>query len=112
MNFLQETIEDIKRWGHNFEDIIFIGSRESGHSCTWDEFCSLADFEYDDGYGRQEIARDLEIIFSDWSILHRSEYDGSECWAYFKNRPIPTTTKPIRYFKGDCSEVSLGELND
>lgn len=38
INFLEETEWDIKSVNKKPEDIIFIGSLESGHSCTWNEF--------------------------------------------------------------------------
>lgn len=51
MNLLKETLEDIKHSGHEIADIVFIGSQNSGYSCTWLEFEKLADQEYDDGFG-------------------------------------------------------------
>ena len=35
MNLLEETQEAIIDSGHTVKDIIFIGSKVSGHSCTW-----------------------------------------------------------------------------
>lgn len=96
MNLLKETIDDIKQSGHTPEDIVFIGSIESGHACTWDEFQILADVEYDSGFGSQNIAHDLVIVFSDNSKMWRHEYDGSENWSYSSPVTIPTDTKPIR----------------
>ncbi|MEK9355154.1 hypothetical protein V9756_23375, partial [Escherichia coli] len=76
--FLKETEEAIADSGHVPEDIIFIGSRTTGHSCTWDEFQTIADFEYDSGYGGQEVVSDIEIVFNVGQSMHRGEYDGSE----------------------------------
>ena len=42
----------------------------------------VLDFEYDNGYGYQEI--DGIVLFSDNSWLERWEYDGSEGWEYKK----------------------------
>lgn len=94
-NFLQETIADIERSGHAPEDIIFIGSRESGHSCTWDEFRTLADFDYDSGFGAQKVASDLIIAFKDGATMWRYEYDGSEQWQFSEQFRMPTNTRPI-----------------
>lgn len=115
MNLLTETLEDIKRSGHEVCDIIFIGSVESGHSCTWDEFAVMADREYDDGYGAQEVAMDLIIAFSDKTTMWRHEYDGSECWEYSKPFVMPIEQKPIKHlFVDDIDRVgwcNLSELN-
>lgn len=81
-NLLSETERAIADTPNTPEDIIFIGSQTSGHYCTWEQFCVLADVEYDSGYGGQEVARDLIIVFKDGTYLYRSEYDGSEWWDY------------------------------
>jgi hypothetical protein len=96
MNLLKETISELKKSGHSPTDIVFIGSEESGHTCTWEEFQVLADQEYDSGYGGQEVAMDLIIVFSDGSKMWRDEYDGSESWAWKRPFKAPETTKPIR----------------
>lgn len=68
-NFLEETKTDIEKSGHQTSDIVFIGSEKSGHQCSWDEFCLLANREYDSGYGGQEVSSDLIIVFSDGSSM-------------------------------------------
>lgn len=95
MNLLKETKETIAASGHTEADIVFIGSEESGHECTWDEFCLLADVEYDDGFGAQEVAEDLIIVFSDGQKLWRDEYDGSEGWMYSTQFKRPEKALPI-----------------
>lgn len=40
MNLLEETTLEIKLSGHKPEDIVFIGSEVSDHSCSWEEFTS------------------------------------------------------------------------
>ena len=50
-NLLKETKEAIRASGHRIGDIVFIGSEDSGHECSWGEFEFLADKEYDSGYG-------------------------------------------------------------
>jgi hypothetical protein len=97
MNLLKETLADIIHSGHEPKDIIFIGSQESGHSCTWEEFQTLADFDYDAGYGSQNVATDLIVVFKDGSFMRRYEYGGSEEWDYFTPFKMPEETKPIRY---------------
>jgi hypothetical protein len=109
MNFLTETIEDIEASGHSPEDIIFIGSQQSGHSCTWEEFQQLADFEYDSDFGAAYIAGDLTIVFSDGSDMHRGEYDGSEWWEYSKPFTRPEVELPIRTLYTGALWPSLAE---
>jgi len=94
-NLLNETISFLKHVGKRFEDIKFIGSLGSGHSCTWIEFTQLADIEYDNGFGAQEIASDLVIVFEDGTRLYRHEYDGSEGWGYKAIAVIPRDQQPI-----------------
>lgn len=115
LNFLEETIEAIERSHHSIEDIVHIGSRRTGHSCTWDEFTKLADRTYDDGFGGQEVARDLTITFRDNGILFRWEYDGAEWWKYIHEYPMKQNLLileqrwPITKIIGDGD--SLREMN-
>lgn len=95
MNLLKETKEAISESGHNPSQIVFIGSEQSGHSCSWDEFVRLANVEYDDGYGAAEVAKDLIIVFRDGSKLWRREYDGSEWWAFSTPFRKPKRKKKI-----------------
>jgi hypothetical protein len=51
------------------------------------------DFEYDEGYGGQEL---FGIVwFNDGSWLERWEYDGSEGWAYKTTPKIPDNLNQI-----------------
>ena len=114
MNLLKETREDIAASGHNLDDIIFIGGEHSGYSCTWEEFEKLADFEYDDGFGAQEVATDLIIAFKDGSKMWREEYDGSEHWSYSRPFRMPTSTHPIQSLHVRQHKIgwcSLAEIN-
>lgn len=81
-NFLEETKEEINKSQQLIQDIIFIGSVETGHSCTWQEFKKLADFDYSSCFGAHYIPIDLCIVFKDKSKLIRSEYAGSEWWEF------------------------------
>jgi hypothetical protein len=108
---ITETKEAIKRSGHKIADIIFIGSEVSGHSCTWKEFEQLANFDYDSGFGSQEVATDLIIVFSDGAKMWRDEYDGSEGWAYSSPFKMPTKFKPITTLCNGDSWASIEEMN-
>ena len=113
MNLLKETQDYIQLIGKQPSDIIFIGSQSSGHSCTWDEFIKLSDVEYDDGYGGQEVACDLIIVFAGGEFISRHEYDGSECWSHTALFKMPIVKKPIQILvSGDNYWASLEELNE
>jgi len=114
VNLLNETKNAIEESGHTPADIIFIGSKESGHCCTWDQFQTLADVEYYNGFGSQKVAEDLIIAFSDGSTLWRKEYDGSECWEFSQPFQMPPETKPISRLVVPTDRTgweSLAEIN-
>ena len=96
-NLLRETKAVIKRSGHTPDDIVFIGSKESGHACTWGEFCQIADQEYKSGLGTAQVARDLIIVFSDGHQMWRGEYDGAEWWNNSEPFIRPKKTKTIKH---------------
>ena len=53
----------------------------------FDEYLDVLDFEYDDGYGGQNLFGDIWYEDGTWS--ERYEYDGSEQWDYKKCPEIP-----------------------
>ena len=114
INFLEETKSKIEEAGCSTDDIIFIGSEKSGHSCTWDEFCAFANVAYDNSYGRVEVATDLTIVFKNKTRLVREEYDGSEWWEIIKPFKMPKATYKIdnlfRAFAKRTYEETLAEL--
>lgn len=115
MNLLTETAAHMERAGQSPADVVFIGSTKSGHSCTWEDFARLADVEYHDGFGGQEVATDLIIVFRDGSWMERGEYDGSEWWEFREPFTVPAEAKPIlRLVRGedDCGWSSLAEMNE
>jgi len=50
-------------------------------------FLFKLNFEYDNGYGRQELFGNIWYKNGDWS--ERFEYDGSECWHHKSLPNIP-----------------------
>ncbi len=82
MNLLKETLQMLSDIKKRESDIEFIGSGDGQYSCDFEDFCKLANVEYDEGYGGNEVASDLVIVFTDNSWLSRGEYDGSEWWDY------------------------------
>ena len=112
MNLLQETIEAVAESGHTPDQIVFIGSRVTGHSCTWDEFVVLADREYESGFGSQKVAEDLLVLFSDGQTMWRHEYDGSEQWMFSEPFEPPVERKPIRSLFVVANQVGWKALSE
>ena len=57
-----------------------------------DQFLQSIDFEYDRGYGGQNLFG--YIWYSDGTWSDRSEYDGSERWQHQKCPPVPVECTP------------------
>lgn len=77
-NFLKETTSIMIDYNLNPIDIVYIGDGE--YSCTWEEFQTISDIEYNSGYGGAEINGYLMIVFNNGVEMRRGEYDGSEWW--------------------------------
>jgi len=56
----------------------------------YEEFLQKLDFEYDAGYGGQEL-HGLVWLMKENTWLERGEYDGSEWWDYKECPPVPKT---------------------
>lgn len=61
--------------------------KEGYSQADLDEFISKLDFEYDAGYGSQELFG--MVWFNDGYWMDRYEYDGSESWDWHKYPTIP-----------------------
>lgn len=95
-NLLKETLEILKAYDKTPSDVLWVGTlppewkkdkkRAIG---SWDDFATLADFNYDSGYGSNEVQSDLFVVGDGW-WLERGEYDGSEWWE-FKTLPTRAT---------------------
>jgi len=83
VNLLKETIDDLKEHGKSLEDIQWVGDRKL--IIPTEQFLKLADVEYDDGNGDNEIYRELLVVGSDW-WLERQAY-GNDSWWEFKQLP-------------------------
>lgn len=114
MNFLTETKRAIKGSGHKPDDIMFIGSLDGEYRISWDKFKDIAAFDYDNGFGGQEIASDLIIYFKDHTYITRGEYDGSEWWQYniILQYNEDDEYKDFNYLKGDYNWSTVEELNN
>lgn len=59
----------------------------------WQQFISDIDFEYDSGYGGQELFGTIWYVDGTWSS--RGEYDGSEWWEHHQCPGIPNELNRI-----------------
>jgi len=83
MNLLSETLLIIKEHNKKESEILWVGTRQE--FTDWETFKKYADFDYNEGFGAEEINGSLLIVANDW-WLERHEYDGSEWWE-FKTLP-------------------------
>lgn len=88
---LSETIDKLKRYGQEVSDVCYVivvaddrvFNADRLAWISWEQFSSVADFEYDKGHGNVEIQLELTVVGEDW-WLERREYDGAEWWVYQK----------------------------
>ena len=83
-NFKNETLQVLESKNKKQKDILF--ATDGKNYIDKDEFFELADFNYDDGFGGNEIFMGLKLVGKDF-WLERHEYDGSEWWEY---KTMPT----------------------
>ena len=69
-------------WDDEYDKIVNLKKNYSSED--YEKFLESLNFEYDSGYGSQELHG--FVWFSDGSWMERSEYDGSEWWVH-KSRP-------------------------
>jgi len=110
-NLLSETKDALRTEGYEPNDIVFIGSRDGRYALSWEEFEELANFDYDEGFGGQEVADDLLIGMRDGSFFCRQEYDGSEWWEYWAVPKVEKNPRPITKLRCDPGH-NLSEIND
>ncbi len=94
-NLLEETLDDLSRNGKKPEDVLWVGSYDGEYAMTWDDFAAIANFDYWDGYGDQEVVMDLAVVGRDW-WLDRYECEGVEGWRF---QTVPTRKKNAKPFE-------------
>lgn len=112
MHFYSETMSILKKHNKTLDDIVWIGTESV--EIPIENFIALADFNYDDGFGAQEVALDLLIVGHDF-WLARIEYDGAERWEYHTMPQRPTTMQSVELLYVSDKFVgwkTLAELND
>ena len=114
-NLLEETIKILESNHKNKNDVMWIGNGE--YVISWTDFEKIANIEYNNGYGAQEIASDLLVVGKDW-WLERHEYDGAEGWDFKSLPQKDVKTKPFHYVKVDekrgtsCGWATIQNLED
>ncbi len=103
MNLLQETVNDLKENGKTPADVRWVGRESINAKCSWDDFAKQANFEYDDGYGSEEIPGDLIVAGDDW-WLERAEYDGSEWWEF---KAVPAEPDCESHASSRCLDLGV-----
>lgn len=86
LNLLAETVKQLEANNKTTQDVEWVGNRSGNYSIDWAKFESIANVDYYESYGGQEISENLVVVGKDW-WLERGEYDGSEWWE-FKSLPI------------------------
>lgn len=99
MNLLQETKDFLKRLGISSNDVLWVGI-ENKQYMTWQEFAESANFDYDNGFGGQEVEPSLIVVGNNF-WLERHEYDGSEWWEYKSMPVMPPLHNPKMELKRD-----------
>ena len=74
------------------EDRRSIDLKEGYTQEEYEEFLHRLDFEYDNGYGGQQVYGTVWLM-KEGTWLERGEYDGSEWWAYKVCPQIPDNLK-------------------
>jgi hypothetical protein len=72
-----------------------------------DEFISKLDFEYDGGYGSQELFG--MVWFNNGYWMDRYEYDGAERWDWHKYPSIPNELKESSFPEPDPKDIDYPE---
>jgi hypothetical protein len=85
----------ITKYRDERESILKVGHTEEDYQA----FLDTLDFEYDAGYGLQEVFGTIWFVDGTW--MTRWEYDGSEGWEYHTVPQIPDYLKPIDLNKKD-----------
>ena len=93
MNLLEETLYRLSRNDKTWDDVMFV--RCGLATFTPEQAKPMLDFEYDNGYGHQEVDDSLLIVGRDW-WMERHEYDGSEWWE-FKCMPKKTDVTDYKF---------------
>ena len=94
-NLYEETVRCLLVYGKSMSDVAFVSG--NGHEIPLDNFIESAkSYDYDNGFGGEEVPLDLLIVGKDW-WMERHEYDGSEWWEY---KELPLRPKIVKKISG------------
>jgi len=95
INAKTELLEDLKDGEVLAATVMHMGKKfilKRGHSENdWLQFLEQLDFNYDNGWGRQELYGTVWLWDDTW--MERGEYDGSEWWEHKKLPELPEELK-------------------
>lgn len=106
---IQETKDFIDALGYTKEDIHWIGGDD--FVIPINDFWNAQPQHYNPGYGFQEVAPDLVIVFNDNSWIQREEYDGSEWWQHYTCPTMPLRIESVTDFVTKKYDRSLARIN-
>lgn len=84
INLLTETLQILNRHNKTPKGFLWVG--DCYKKTTWENFEKIANINYDNSWGCNEICENLLVVGDGW-WLERGEYDGSEWWE-FKQNPV------------------------
>ena len=111
INLLQETREALKDRFLQESDVLWVGTVE--HNMPWSMFALIANVNYENGFGSQNVCADLLIVGKDW-WFERDEYDGSENWT-FNTMPLARSAEASNIstvFANDDYDTLIHEVNN
>lgn len=85
---LAATITIFQNYRKNVKEFLL---KQNHSQNDWLHFLEQLNFEYDDGYGLQELFGTVWLDYGTW--LERGEYDGSEWWAHRECPVLPEELK-------------------
>ena len=105
INLKDETLEILNKHGKTWDDVEWVGSVNWNLTVDKNQFLILADREYNNGYGGNEVSLGLVVVGKDF-WLERHEYDGSEWWEFkqIPKKPVIMLEDNLAPFLYNCLE--------
>ena len=85
------TITKGEQWWEDIKRVVY-NLKEGYTKEEYEEFLNKLDFEYNEGYGGQELYGTVWLMKPN-TWLSRGEYDGSEWWEYNECPSVPEELK-------------------
>ena len=102
INLKDETLKILNKHDKTWDDVEWVGNIYQNVTVDKDKFLILANREYDNGYGGNEISLNLVVVGKDF-WLERHEYDGSEWWEFkqLPEKPVVMLEDNLNLFRYD-----------